>query len=136
MGAPPTLSYPQVRNGTTLSCTLCLNRPWKRSNRESITELLQHLNWSTLETQQKNARLTLLFKVINHILIIPTEYLPIESSSSITRAQHKLKFMHYQTFVDNYRYSFFPRTVPHWKNLTICNIEKIDIETFKNLLIN
>ena len=90
---------------------------------------------STLETQQKNVRLTLSFKVINNILIIPTEYLPIKSSSSITRAQHALKFMHYQTFVDTYRYSFFPRTVPQWNNLTIRDIE-IDIETFKNLLIN
>ena len=60
----------------------------------------------------------------------------MKSSSSITRAQHTLTFMHYQTFVDNYRYSFFPRTVPQWNNLTICNIEEIDIETFKNLLIN
>ena len=25
-----------------------LNRPWKRKNRDSITELLQQLNWSTL----------------------------------------------------------------------------------------
>ena len=38
------------------------------------------------------------------------------------------------TFVDNYGYSFFPRTVPQWNTLTICNIEEIDIETFKNLI--
>ena len=69
---------------------------------DSIAALLQQLNWSTLEGN-KNIRLTLLFKVIKNILIIPTEYIHYKLlSSSIIRAQHTLKFMHYQTSLDNY----------------------------------
>ena len=115
-----------------------LNRLWKEMTAwNSITELLQQINWLTLETQWKNARLiiTLLFKIINNILI-PTECLPIKSSSSITRAQHTLKFMHYQTFIDIYGNSFFSRTVPQWNNLRIRNIDEIDIETYKKPLTN
>ena len=28
-----------------------------------------------------------------------------------------LSFIHYQTSIDNYKYAFFPRTVPDWNNL-------------------
>ena len=110
-----------------------LNRPWQRNHQDSITELLQQLNWPTLETQRRHARLTLLYKVYNKIMIIPSEYIPTPSSS-ITRAQHTLKFLHYQTSLDAYKYSFFPRTVPQWNSLAIRNISNIDLETFKKLL--
>ena len=43
---------------------------------------------------------------------------------------YTLKLMHYQTFIDNYQYSFFPAKVPQWTYLRIHNIEEIDIETF------
>ena len=111
-----------------------LNKPWKRNDQDSITQLLQQLNWPTLKTQRRHARLILLYKVINNILIIPSEYLPTPSSS-VTRAQHTLRLLLYQTFIDTYLpVFFFPRTVPQWNSLTICNVDEIDIETFKRLL--
>ena len=95
----------------------------ERNDQDSITELLQqfklvHFGNTTKECQTHSS--------FNNILTIPTEFLSVKSfSSSITRAQHTLKFMHYQTFVDNYQYSFFPRTVPQWISLEICNINVI-----------
>ena len=60
--------------------------------------------------------------------------MPLFPSPELT--YHTLKFMHYQTFIDNYQYSFFPRTVPQWTYLRIYIIEETDIETFKKLLTN
>ena len=76
MGPAPTSPYPQVRNGTTPGCMLCfkltVEKKWPGQHHWVIaaTKLVQFRNTT------KNARLTLLFKVINSILIIPTEYLP------------------------------------------------------------
>ena len=70
-----------------------LNRPWKRNNRDSITELLQQLNWSTLETQRKNARPTLLFshqQYTNHPYRILT---------------YKILFFHHQSSTYNEIYA-------------------------------
>ena len=53
-----------------------LNRVWQRNHQESITELLQQQNWSTLVTQQRYARLTLLYKVFNKIMIISQNIYP------------------------------------------------------------
>ena len=44
-------------------------------------------------------------------------------------AKLNTKFIHCQTFIDDYRYSFFPRTMPQLNHLVICNIEEVDIET-------
>ena len=85
-----------------------LNKPWKRNayDQDSITQLMQQISWPTLKAQCRHARLILLYKIINNILIISSEYLPT-SSSSVTRAQHTLNFLHYQTFIDTYQHSFF-----------------------------
>ena len=52
------------------------------------------------------------------------------------RAQHPLKLTQLQTRVDVYKYSFLPRTIIQWNALQIPNIDKIDLETFKNPVSN
>ena len=60
--------------------------------------------------------------------------MPLLPSPELTH--HTLKFMHYQTIIDNYQYSYFSRTVPQWTYPRFHNIEEIDIEMFKKLLTN
>ena len=60
--------------------------------------------------------------------------MPLLPSPELTH--HTLKFIHYQTFIDNYQYLFFPRTLSQWTYHRIYNIEELDIEMFKKLLTN
>ena len=46
-------------------------QPWRRNNRDSITNILENLQWSTLQEHRKSARLVLLYKVLHDLLIIP-----------------------------------------------------------------
>ena len=48
-----------------------LNRPWKRHQRDSITDMLRELNWPSLQDRRKYARLILMYKVVNRLLIVP-----------------------------------------------------------------
>jgi len=105
-----------------------MNRPWRRDMRDSVTEMLTSLEWPSLQVRRKCARLTLLYKIIHNLIEIPIHYLPTLSPVTTTRFSHNQKFLHYQTSIDNYKYSFFPRTIPEWNELPqdIINIPTID----------
>ena len=112
-----------------------LNKPWRRNDRDSISQMLMDLNWSSLQDRRKYSRLLLLYKVVTNYFIIPHNYLPCQAYPS-TRAQHLFKCRHYQVSTDLYRYSFFPRSIPEWNNLPITNINDMTLEQFKESLSN
>ena len=89
-----------------------LNKPWRKTSYDSITDMLTTLGWPTLQECRQHARLMLLFKLTNNLLSIPSNYLPSPSPLTSTRAQHKLKYMHILLSTNIYHYSFFPRTIP------------------------
>ena len=111
------------------------NKPWyKNKHNESITKILTDLHWPTLESRRKQARLILLFKIVNGLLTVPARCLPSLPSITYTRANHSLKYAHPQSNLDLYRYSFLPRTIPQWNDLQITNIETLNLTSFKEQL--
>ena len=113
-----------------------LNRSWYRSNHnyDSITEMLAYLKWQSLQTRRTIARLTLLFKIVKNLLVIPNHCLPSPASVSFTRAQHPLKLQQFQSRINICKYSFLPRTIIQWNCLEIPNLDTMDLETFKNII--
>ena len=49
-----------------------LNKPWRKNHRDNITDMLQSLNWLSLEKRRRDSRLILLFKFLNRLIHIPT----------------------------------------------------------------
>jgi len=111
-----------------------LNKPWNRHHRDSITEILQELNWPSLQQCRKQARLIMLHKSVNNLLFVPSRCLP-SLNLSVTRAHHDQKLHHIQSSINTYLYSFLPRTIPQWNNLSIPDISNTDLETFKQLTL-
>ena len=99
-----------------------LNKPWRRNHRDSITGMLMTLIWPLLENRRRHSRLILLFKFVNKLIHIPTQYLPVPSPLTTTRANHDQKFMQQYARMDRYLYLFLPRTIPDWNNLNIENL--------------
>ena len=66
--------------------------------------------------------------------MIPYCYLPNPAPLN-TRANHPHKLQHYQTNSNVYKFSFFPRTVPEWNDLSSDQILAVDLDHFKSLLI-
>ena len=87
-----------------------------------------------MQNHRKQARLILMFKIVNGNLIVPACCLPLPPKLSYTRANHSLKYAHLQSNMDIYGYSFLPRTIPQWNNLQIVNIETLTLTTFKQQL--
>ena len=65
-----------------------LNQPWRRNIRDSITLLLEQLNWLPLKSRSECTRLVLLYKLINQILQIPAKYLQTRSQITATKSKH------------------------------------------------
>ena len=96
-----------------------LNKRWRRNHRDSISDMLIRLKWQSLENHRRHSRLILLFKFVNKMIHIPTQYLPVPSSLTTTRANHDQKLTQLFTRTNHYLYSFLPRTIPYWNNLNI-----------------
>ena len=79
-----------------------LNKPWNRHQRDSITDMLKQLNWPSLQERRKQSCLTLMYKIVNHLLIVPDRCLPTPSPITRTHAHHPQKFLHLQSTVDTY----------------------------------
>ena len=112
-----------------------LNKPWRRTNHDSISDILEALKWPPLKERRQHARLVLLFKLTSNLLSISSTYLPSSSPLTITRAQHKLKYLHTQSTSNTYRYSFFSRTIPEWNNLQIPDLHNLTLNQFKQQLV-
>ena len=83
--------------------------------------VLANLKWpiASLENRRKISCLTLLFKIVIKLLIVPDHCLPISAPLESTHAHHMLKLAYIQSRIDVYRYSFLPRTIALWNNLDI-----------------
>ena len=68
-----------------------LDCPWRRDCRVSINSMLLTLGWPSLYLRRKRARLVLMFKLLQYLLIISPEYFPTPSPVTTTRANHNFK---------------------------------------------
>ena len=85
------------------------------SYRESVTSMLDTLQWPPLQERRRARRLTHLYKAVNNLspVKIPDYVLP---SSARTRT-HDLAFVQLRTKNEQYRHNFLPRTTREWHAL-------------------
>ena len=77
----------------------------------------------------------LLFKIIFYdYQIIPHQYFPTQAPLN-TRSNHNQKLQHYQSQTNVYKFSFFPRTVPDWNDLTTEQVSAMNLDQFKTLIM-
>ena len=100
----------------------------------SVTNMLEILDWSSLESRQRISRLQTLYKGINNLsgLSIPHYFLPTQRS---TRHHHFYHFIQPSTRTNYYQNSFFPKTIKDWNNLPVTIIESENIDIFTNHLL-
>jgi len=94
------------------------------SRYSSVTNMLQSLGWPLLEQRRKEKRIHLMSKIIADEIAIPKEdYLT--PASRRTRRQNAHKFAVYSANTDEYRMSFFPRTVVDWNQSSQVDVDTI-----------
>ena len=99
-------------------------------NTSSVTNMLQDLDWDSLEARRVKIQLALLFKVIQDLVDIPAAAYLTPASTRI-RASHTKKLRQISSRSDAYNFSFFPRTIPVWISLPATVAEAPDLVSFK-----
>ena len=79
------------------------------SRLSSVTTMLEHLGWDSLEKRCDQLTLMMLFKIINNLVVIPHSHILVDSPS-FTRSTAS-KFIHLYTRIDSYKFSFFPQAI-------------------------
>ena len=99
-------------------------------NTSSLSSMLDHLQWESLESRRSKIQLTLFFKVIHNLIDIPADQY-LTPSTSRTRATHTKRYRRFSPSTDSFKFSFFPRTVPLWNSLRAVIAEAPSLVSFK-----
>ena len=99
-------------------------------NRSSVSNMLQHLEWKSLETRRKEARLIMLYKIINQeITINPGNIL--EKVTKPSRSSDTFSYTIPFASTLNRQQSFYPRTIRDWNLLPAEAKSAGSVEAFK-----
>ena len=96
----------------------------------SVTAMLNHLDWPSLEERRYHSRLQMMYKIRNNLVDIPWRSYLTELSTS-TRG-HSSRFTIPHTNSSVYASSYFPRTIRDWNNLTFDPAAYPSLDAFKS----
>ena len=88
----------------------------KYGNMSSVTNMLEDLNWDTLETSRAKSQVTIMFKIIHGLMDIPADDF-VTPALTRTRSHHGKKLSQYSNSMDKMKYNFFPCTILLWNSL-------------------
>ena len=100
------------------------------NNRSSVNQMLEHLEWKSLEQRRKDARLTMMYKITNEKVAIPKEGRLIPPKR-LSRNMHDKSFQIPSAASDYRKYSFFQRTIRDWNTLPPGVVTATSVEVFK-----
>ena len=104
-------------------------RRWR--NTSSVGEMLDELEWSSLEARRDQSSLLLFYKIhCGAVSIEKDKYM-----TPAHRSSHSAQYCRHQTYCDALKNYFFPRTIPHWNSLSPSVANTQSTEEFRALLI-
>jgi hypothetical protein len=86
-----------------------LNKLGSAHYKDSVTEMLNNLKWSTLSERRKQSRLLMLYKI--HNSLIPITFGEIQQKQAYNGAQNEIKFINPRSDTNAHRNYFLPRTI-------------------------
>ena len=91
-------------------------RRWR--NTSSVGEMLDELEWPSLEVQRDQSSLLLFHKIHCRavVFIEQDKYMTPAHSLKTTRSPHSVQYRRHQTYSDALKNP--PRTIPHWNSLS------------------
>ena len=99
-------------------------------NISSVTEMLDTLQWESLESRRTKQQLTMMFKIVNNLVDIKAD-MYLTPSTSHTRKRHDKSYRVISSSTDSYKFSFFPRTIQVWNSLPAAVAEAPDLVSFR-----
>ncbi|KAI0213334.1 hypothetical protein LSAT2_001640, partial [Lamellibrachia satsuma] len=100
-----------------------------------IDNMLDSLDWPTLQQRHKKARLVMLYKFHHGLISISSSHLPKPSGCRLSSRRNNTCSYDIPSCRTQYRQmSFFPRTIPHWNGLPQEAVMAESLDSFKSRL--
>ena len=99
-----------------------------------VTDMLQNVNWPSLEIRRTRVRRILFYKIIHHVVAIHPLDTLLLPTTTITRYNSSHTYQHIRTDKDSYKYSFYTRTIIQWNLLPMHVHEAVTVDAFKALV--
>ena len=99
-------------------------------NQSSVTDMLQQLEWETLEDRRRKARLTMFFKILMCMVAVPLP--PIVTRPPRPRPGYPHHFLIPFCRTEAYKLSFFPHTLTQWNDLPVSIASQTRLPPFKS----
>ena len=104
----------------------------------SVSDMLTNLQWESLETRRRQARLSNLYKFVNGQVVIDSAVAPsLQTPNPLrpsTRQSHPLTFENKGCRTLYRQSSFFPRTIREWNALPATAVLSKSLEAFRGRL--
>ena len=80
----------------------------------SVSNMLQELQWNSLQERRIQARLVMFYKIIHNVYVVEVDFSThLHPMQTVTRG-HQLKFKQLPTRLDLFQHSFLPATIRDW----------------------
>jgi len=87
------------------------------NNTSSVTDMLQTLNWPTLESRRKTQRLLMMYKIHQGLVVLDNVDNRLTPSTRVLRTTHNQSYDVPYSRANYHQYSFIPRSVRDWNDL-------------------
>ena len=96
--------------------------------------MMNSLGWKPLAERRRELRLTLLFKILNDLVVLPTDPLDLYLNPRKQRKSNSkaLNYIHCNT--DIFKNSFVPKTIKDWNSLADQCVTAKSLSQFKSEL--
>ena len=100
--------------------------------KSSVTKMMEELNWKPLHQRRREHRLVLLYKIINNLVAIPKDdYLDFNTRDSRQGHSKQILVKSSDRGCNVHKYSFFPRTILDWNELSQEEVDCPTLDKFK-----
>ena len=99
-------------------------------NTSSVTDMMNQLNWRSLQHRRRDTRLCMIYKVYHGLIAVPADDLVLKQR--VAKNSHCMAF-HIPHSNTNYRkFSFFPRSIVEWNYLPSLVVLSPSIDVFRS----
>ena len=103
----------------------------RHGNRWSVSDMLDKLDWKTLQQRRKESRLNLMFKIDQHLVKIDNDK-RLTKPTRYTRGASEQTYQIPRSNNDYRKESFFPRTIREWNQLPPDILSSGTLDRFKH----
>ena len=94
--------------------------------------MLDNLQWPTLQDRRRKTKVTMLYRIVHHLVAIPTSTYLVPRGANLPTRGHDIRFLLTYSRIQSHQQSFFPATIRLWNDLPSAAVNATTLDGFKD----